>query len=620
MIWTKIRPFLLSSGVLLLGYGCAVDKGYTFGGGAGRGGEAGDGSSGNSGNGSTGKGGSVSGLTGGRSSSGAGPMSGGRVAAGATGSGATGEPGGGSDAGGATSGGRAATGGSDNEAGAGDGTGGEPPCVGPCADECTPDAMQCNDLQPQVCDENGEWQDFGSPCPTLCEDGVCHACEPGAKQCNALQPQVCNGGVWEAAGTACPFVCDPDSGECVGVCTPGAKACDDLQPQICDENGVWTDTGTACTDVCNGGTCTACNPGAKQCNGLQPQVCGDDGLWENSGTACEFVCNATTGACAGSCKPDAKRCDSLQPQVCDATGTWKNSGSSCQFVCNGTSGTCSGSCTPTHKQCAGAQPQVCSATGVWGNAGSACGTCNPCSPSTGVCVANTGATCSDNNACTMGDICQAGVCMAGTPMNCNTNPCKTGQTCSNGSCSAGNNRAKGYDCSASGAGKECDGSGTCKCRVKSSWNDLINPGFDGNASGWTLGSGASYNAANDIRGCQGSGAIYLTSLTSFNQCLDTTPGVDHYFGYRFKPAAGTSSYFSTCSVQFYSAGTACDSANYISGTSINGTDSGSGWASVEGSMEAPIGTRFVRFNCSSAAATGYYDDMYLANSTPSGDF
>ncbi|MEZ4266209.1 MAG: SUMF1/EgtB/PvdO family nonheme iron enzyme [Myxococcota bacterium] len=120
-----------------------------------------------------------------------------------------------------------------------------------------------------------------------------------------------------------------------------------------------------------------------------------------------------------------------------------------------------------------------------------CDDSNPCTndicdPLKGVCVhkANSAA-CSDGNACTVGDICVAGACAAGTPVSCNdANPCTTDSCVAAtgacafvpkaGACDDGNPCTTGDSCVAGlcapGAAKLCNDGNPCtadSCNIAS---------------------------------------------------------------------------------------------------------------------------------------------------------
>src|SRR5205823_2269382 len=144
--------------------------------------------------------------------------------------------------------------------------------------------------------------------------------------------------------------CDPATGACSNPAKPDGAACND---------------GNACTqtDSCQAGVCTGTNPvgcaAADQCH--------------DAGT-----CNPATGACSNPAKPDGAACN--DGNACTQTD-------SCQAgVCTGTNPVACPTPHPSHHA----------------------GTCNP---ATGACsnpAKPDGAACSDGNACTQTDSCQAG--------------------------------------------------------------------------------------------------------------------------------------------------------------------------------------------------------------------
>lgn len=176
----------------------------------------------------------------------------------------------------------------------------------------------------------------------------------------------------------------------------------------------------------------------------------------------DALADVCTGAACGGCSPiSSLSCNGLQPRICDSTGVWKDNGTACKYICNNATGACAGGCAPSQKQCSGSQPQTCDSNGVWQDAGIACAACNPCSATTGACVAATGTPCDDGNACTTGETCQAGVCTGGTQVACSTpatchgsgtcdprtgkctypalsnTPCSDGNPCTTDTCQAG---------------------------------------------------------------------------------------------------------------------------------------------------------------------------------------
>jgi outer membrane protein assembly factor BamB len=229
-----------------------------------------------------------------------------------------------------------------------------------------------------------------------------------------------------------------------------------------------------------------------------------DGQQCGSGFCVAGICCAS--ACAGNA------C-----MACDVPG----SAGHCAAVANGTACSDGNACTQTDTcqagACVGASPITCAALDQ-------CHLAGACDPGTGVCsnpAAADGTTCSDGNACTRTDTCQAGACVGASPITCaapdqchvgvcnpasgactglavqDGTPCSDGNACTQvdacraGACVGGNpvTCAALDQCHRAGT---CDpGTGTCS-----------NPGKPG---GSTLCSGACVDAANDDLNCGGCG-------------------------------------------------------------------------------------------------------------------
>ncbi len=272
---------------------------------------------------------------------------------------------------------------------------------------------ECKPGTPTVCDD-------ANPCTTdncnvktgLCgttnNDLVCNdnnACTVGdlcaVGLCQAGTPTVCND------GNGCTDdKCDVVSGNCV--VTNNTAACSD---------------GDACTlgDVCAAAVCKA--GAAKVCD--DKNACTTD--------SCDKVTGGCTTApiigCGGNCAL-VTDCDDKNACTTDACTLGKCSNTANAIACTDGNG-----CTVGDVCAAGAcKPGallVC-------NDSKGC-TDDKCDVLTGKCVyTNNTAVCSDNDACTMGDVCAAGVCTAGKPLACDDkNPCTTGDKCTAGACVAG---------------------------------------------------------------------------------------------------------------------------------------------------------------------------------------
>ncbi|EYF00107.1 Hypothetical protein CAP_1358 [Chondromyces apiculatus DSM 436] len=265
---------------------------------------------------------------------------------------------------------------------------------------CTTNA-QCDDGNPCTTDTC-----VGSACQRVnntaaCSDG--NACTDG----DVCQGGSCVGGTPKTCtaidGCHAAGLCDPTTGMCSTPTLPNGTACDD---------------GNACTQVdgCQGGSCVGQAP--VTCPEPQPGTCRLQG-----------ACDPTTGMCSDPPAPDGSGCG--DGNACTDTDT-----------CMG------GACTSQN-------PVVCAPPNdchVQGTCDVASGVCTPVQKVDG-------AACSDANACTVGDGCQAGSCAAGTPVQCpppdacheqgacdpttgactqpvrpNGTPCGGGGTCQNGVC------------------------------------------------------------------------------------------------------------------------------------------------------------------------------------------
>ena len=209
-------------------------------------------------------------------------------------------------------------------------------------------------------------------------------------------------------------VCDPASGKCEIVPDHAGLACNDADActigESCQEGN------------CSGGVPANCNDG----NPCTDDSC--DGVGGCSHTANEEPCQdgdaCTIGdQCAeGTCQPGSSaNCDDGNPCTDDA--------------CDGNSG-----CTHSSNAAACDDGNACTTGDHCANgtcvAGSSldCDDKNPCtddtcSPNGGCAHVNNTSPCSDQNACTLNDVCAAGLCKPGLSLACND-----GNVCTDDSC------------------------------------------------------------------------------------------------------------------------------------------------------------------------------------------
>ena len=202
----------------------------------------------------------------------------------------------------------------------------------------------------------------------------------------------------------------------------------------------------------------------------------------------------------------------------------------------------------------------------------------------------TGTLCSDNNPCTSNESCQ-----------------------SNGTCGGSSNTPKDTSC---GTGLYCDGSGTCKCKTKSTANLLMNPGFDGSVSSW---ASKGYSST-DVESCSGSGSALVNPVTgapNIDQCVTTgiTTNTAYGFGVQFKSDSGGGNGY--CVVTFYDqvgcSGNSSNPDNYMANPQSSG-----GWAAAILGFNTNSDTKSIDVFCSAANGSGYYDRLYLTPADKAG--
>ena len=238
-------------------------------------------------------------------------------------------------------------------------------------------------------------------------------------------------------------------------------------------NGTACDDGNACTqtDTCQAGACTGANPvvctALDQCHdagtcdtatGLCSNPDRANGATCNDGDACTQTDTCQAGACTGA-----------NPVVCTALDQCHDAG-----MCNAATGLCSNpnktdgttcsdddACTQTDTcqagTCTGANPVICTALDQ-------CHKVGTCDAATGVCSdpsKDDDTTCDDGNACTLNDACQAGVCTGAHPVACTAlDQCHDAGTCdtATGLCS-NPNKTDGTTCN---DGDACTQTDTCQ--------------------------------------------------------------------------------------------------------------------------------------------------------------
>jgi hypothetical protein len=300
-------------------------------------------------------------------------------------------------------------------------------------------------------------------CDPCASDAECAGLGAGAA-CIGLGEPAGSGGHFCAAACASGGKCDAGytcgaaksvSGGTATVCSPNGNACGCSTAAIA---GKWT---TPCVSVlldatglvvsqcpgtwsCSAGgkpLCDAPEPAPETCNGIDDDC---DGLTDEGADLCDDGNACTTGdACkAGKCEVGLNTCECKVDADCKpAQGA---------NLCLGTLACTAGKCVVqagTSVTCDASQDTACSK--------------GACDPKTGKCAAvaqNDGGPCdADGDACTVGDKCDAGKCLAGKAPSCDdANPCTTDACDKATGCTHTNNSAACND------GNGCTGGEACK--------------------------------------------------------------------------------------------------------------------------------------------------------------
>jgi hypothetical protein len=381
----------------------------------------------------------------------------------------------------------------------------------PCTDD-TCDGGQCVNTV-----KNSGQCDDGDPCTanTTCETGVCGN---GTFQCGCTSDANCKGfddgnscnGIWKCVDNICEpapnseVTCtDPNPFDCRDVaCAPSTGAC----VETLRASGVACNDGSVCTttDKCDatGGcagtpTVTCSDPDPNDCESVacEPKLGACVATRKVDGAACSDHSACTTGdtCVAGSCNGTLIDCD--DGKVCTLDSCSSTSG--CSHVqafgpCDD-GDPCTGSTICVNSLCQN-PVDICGCTVQadcdFLEAGDLCGgdwkcvtgkckldpatvvTCpaptNPCmeaSCSGGLCVETPVADnepCSDGVACTKGDVCLAGACIAGKPA------CDDGNACTTDSCAASTGACTNTvkpDKTVCDDGNPCNGADSCQLGV-----------------------------------------------------------------------------------------------------------------------------------------------------------
>ncbi len=350
---------------------------------------------------------------------------------------------------------------------------------GEACDDGVDNGSLCCDVNCQLV-PNGETCDDGSACTsdTACQEGVCEGGTP--LDCSGLD------------GACVTGDCEPATG-CVATPVQNGSPCDD---------------GEFCTvdDGCTDGACTA----------GQPRDCSDAGA-----PCAPGECDEAANECVANNAGGAEACDDDNPctqDICDPA-------EGCDYKkLTGTPCDDESDCTEDDSCGFG----VCQGNGIDCSDANPC-TNDACNPATGCINEPNSELCTDNNACTQGDECIDGFCIAGQPLVCDDgNPC-TNDSCfpANGCIHTANDELcdDGEDCTygdqcfssacVSGQLLNCDDNNSCT-------DDVCHPIF-----GCTFEADNNNNCTDDSEctvndNCQDGMCVYVSDLNcdDGNVCTD----------------------------------------------------------------------------------------------------
>ena len=268
--------------------------------------------------------------------------------------------------------------------------------------DCDGDTDEGVDCPP--CQGNADCGDGNSCTDDICVDGLCRfqrreagsICNDGEfcrtnDRCD--ESGYCFGVLDSPCTQICNTVCNEQADRCdpdvAGTACPGNNTfCDGVE--VCDSFGRCASPGSPCAES----DCQHCHEDAQSCLDPPGTACTDDGLFCTGNESCDDAghCVASGDPCSES---DCQHCQEDSDSCFDPSGT---DCSSDDIFCNG------------DEQCDGAGQ--CSL-----HTGNPCkpeSQCKSCQENSGTCFVSEGASCDDEDMCSVGDYCDGrGSCLAG---------------------------------------------------------------------------------------------------------------------------------------------------------------------------------------------------------------
>ena len=433
-------------------------------------------------------------------------------------------------------------------------------------DVCTPDEA-CNK---GVCAGTAKSCDDGNPCT----DDVCHpklGCisQPNAAPCDDGNPcskdDACGGGSCKPGKDTCNCGADSDcagfgtGNKCLGgyKCVKLSGKCmwDPLQSTVCGV-GLCSKPSAITEGACltAGGTwladsaCakTVCEPTSGQCK----QAVATNGLACSDGSPCTLGDTCKDGGCVGS----ANTCDDKDPCTTDSCDPKVAGGCVAKPMKDGAcddGDLCTVTSACSDGKCVGTQDIVCKDDNPC--------TKDACQQGKGCIFPASKDPCTDDNTCTVGDLCDGvlGKCLPGAPKNCDDGLTCTDNTCDGKTeqgCVALPNKATCSDSDPCSEGEACD-NGACKGGKPKDCADTevcTKDTCDASVSGGCVHNGqagpcSDDNLCTEKDACVASkGVCFGVNITCDDENVCTADSCDPKAGCVFKPTQGACGAFAKC--------------------------------------------------------------------------
>ncbi len=404
--------------------------------------------------------------------------------------------------------------------------------VGCTDDSCNDTTDSCDNATNDANCDNGLWCDGAETCNAVsdclagtavnCDDGVgCtdDSCNETTDTCdNVSNDAACDDGVFCNGAESCSATLDCQAGSdpCPGqTCDEAGDACVDCQVNGDCDDGLYCNG----SETCNAGTCQAgaavncddgvtctddsCNEATDSCDNVASDANCDNGLYCDGAETCNAVsdcqagtavnCDDAVGCTADSCNEATDSCDNVTNDAACDNGLFCDGAETCDAVSDcqpGTAVNCDDgvactddSCNEATDSCDNAANDANCDNGLWCDGAETCNAVSDCQAGGDPCPGQscdeagdacvdclTNGDCDDGAYCNGAETCAAGVCQAGTAVDCDDGVGCTADSCNEGtdSCDNAPNDAACDDA------LFCNGSETCHATLDCQAGTAVN--------------------------------------------------------------------------------------------------------------------------------------------------